>query len=811
MALGQHVRFALRSLARRPGFAAVALLTIAVGIAANTAIFSVVRAVLLGPLPFERADELVILDQRDADTDFYVSLSIPNYRDWSERQRSFARFAAEAGWGLVLTGRGPAQVLRGRAVLGEFFEVLGVRPHVGRLLTASETDRGAETLIVLGYGFWQRQFGGRPDAIGETLVLDGQPYTVVGVTPPGWGWPNARQDFYVPMGSFAGLPWDDRESGFGTRAIARLAPGTTVETARTDMTRVGRDVRALDARGAVIPEIRTFATYMVGDARTPLLALVGGVAFVLLIAVANVANLQLARGEDRRHEIAVRTALGASRGRVVRQLLVESLVLSGLGGTLGVGLAWLGVRVLVPLLPAGIPAVLLARIGIDPTVLGFAAALVVVTGILFGLAPALRASRVDPMQEMKAEGRSTRGRGRLREALVTGEVALAMVLLIGAGLMIRSFQALRSADKGFASEHVLTARLSLPDDYRDQARWTTFYGQLLAHVSALPGVTRSAATLLVPLTGRSWEMRALPEGRPLEELEQHSFLFGIVSEEYFGTLGVPILEGRGFTDADRADGVPVAVVDERMAEQFWPGESAVGKRVLLHEFQPGSTREERIPLFRTVVGVAKNVRHYELAEPSRIQGYIPYRQAYDRWGLGLSLLVKTTGDPESILTPVRREVADLDPGIALSQVRTMQGLVDDELAASRAMGRLFALFGMTALLLAAIGVFGVMSYSVAQRTREIGIRMALGADASHVLATVLRRGLRASAIGVALALAVAPLLTRLVGELLYGVTPFDPVTYGSVAVFLIGVAAVAAYLPARRATRVDPVVVLKEQ
>lgn len=810
MSLRHDTRFALRALARRPGFAAVALLTVAVGIAANTAIFSVVRAVLLEPLPFEHPDELVTLDQRDAQTDFYISLSIPNYRDWKARQRAFSYVGAAAGWGLVLTGRGPAEVLRGRAILGEFFETLGVEAHLGRMLSAAETDRGAENAIVLGYGFWQRYFGGRPDALGTTLVLDGRPYSVVGVVPQGWGWPNAAQDFYVPMGTFPDLPWDDRESGFGTRAIARLAPGTTVEAARADMERVGREVRALDPAGAVIPEIRTFTEYLVGDARTPLYALAGGVAFVLLIAVVNIANLLLARGEDRHHELAVRAAVGASRASLARQLLVESLVLSGIGGALGVALAWLGVRALVPLLPGGIPGALLDRIGIDWPVVAFAASLILVAGLLFGLAPALGAARVEPAHELKSDGRSTPRAGRLRDALVAAEVALAMVLLIGAGLMLRSFNALRSTDKGFEAANLLTARLSMPDEYREEARWTAFYDRLLANLAALPDVRRSAATLLVPLTGRSWELRAVPEGRPLEEMERHSFLFGMVSDDYFRTLGVPILEGRGFTDADRADATPVAVVDERMAEQFWPGESAIGKRVFLSDFAPGSTRETPIPIYRTVVGVVKNVRHYELAEPSRIQAYVPYRQAYNRWGLGLSLLLKTTGDPAAQTSALRREVAALDAAIPAYQVNTMRALVDDELSESRSMGRLLTAFGLMALSLAGIGVFGVMSYTVARRTREMGIRMALGADTAHVIATVMRRSMGVTLLGVGLGLAISPLLTRLVNGLLYGVPSFDPVTYGLLAIVLLGVSGLAAYLPARRATRIDPVIVLKD-
>jgi predicted permease len=611
------------------------------------------------------------------------------------------------------------------------------------------------------------------------------------------------------MGTIPGLPWEDRDSGFGTRAVARLTPGVTVRMAGEDLARVGREVRELHAEGAVLPEVRSASDLMVGDARTPLLALLGAVAFVLLIAIVNVANLELTRGEDRRHELAVRTALGSGRAALVRQLMIESLALSATGGLLGLGLAWLGVRALVPLLPSGIPTALVERIGLDPWVLSFAVALIVLTGTLFGLVPALRASRVNPADEIRSDGRSTPGPRRLRDALATAEVSLAMVLLIGAGLMIRSFDALRSTDKGFAAENLLTARLALPDEYDDQDRWTAYLDQLLANVAALPGVTRSAATLLVPLGGRSWEMRAVPEGRPPEEMERHSFLFDVVSEDYFRALGVPILEGRGFTAADRADATPVAVIDERMAAEFWPGESAVGKRVFLADPIPGPTHGDMI--YRTVVGVARNVRHYELAEPSRIQAYIPFRQAYGRWGLSLTLLVKTASDPEPLARAVRRELAALDPDVPVSTIRTMQSLVDDELSASRAVGRLFAAFGATAALLAAIGVFGVMSYSVAQRTREMGIRMALGADAGRVRAAVLWRGLGVSGRGILIGLVAAPFLARLVRGLLYQVSPFEPATYAVLAAFLLSVAGAATYLPARRATRVDPVTVLNDR
>lgn len=812
--LRQDFRFAIRQLRRRPGFTSVAVLTLALGIGATTAIFSVIHAVLIEPLPFEDAHELVTLDQQDAETGFPVSLSIPNYRDWRDRNRSFEYFgAAVTSWDLTLTGRGPAEVLDGCIVIGEFFETLAARAHAGRLIPAEQTEPGADPQVVLAYGFWQRQFGGDTAILGQTLVLDGKPYTAVGVLPQGWGWPSPDQDVYLPMGVLSDLPWDARHSSFGARAIARLLPGMTVEAAQEDMARVTREVMEATPQGAVIPEVRSFTEFFVGSARPRLLALVAGVGFVLLIAVANVANLLLARGEDRRQEVALRTALGASRSGLLRQMLTESLVLAAAGGTLGTILAWLGVGALVSLVRAGVPAQLLDRVDVDPVVLLFSASLVVATALLFGFLPALRASRVHPGHEFMGQVRVTAGRGRLRHALVAGEVALAMVLLIGAGLMIRTLGALQSVEKGFKVEGLLTARLTLPDSYRTQeGRWIGFYERLISELRTSPGVERSVASLLVPLDGRSWEWRAAPEGEPLDGFAPHSFLANIVSEGYFRALGVAILEGRGFAAADRQDSEPVAVVDERMAERFWPGESAVGKRVFLAEFAPGSTSENPIPLYRKVVGVARNVRHYELAEPSRIQAYVPFRQAFDDdGGAELAVLLETIGDPEALVPTLRRQVAALDPDVALHSVRSMQDWVDEELGPSRAMGRLFGLFGVVALVLAGIGIFGVMAYMVAQRTREVAIRMAVGADARRILGTVLGRGVAVSAVGVAVGFAAASLLTRLVRGLLYGVSPFDPVTYLALAALLLGVAATAAYLPARRATRVDPMATLREE
>lgn len=809
-ALVSDLRSALRSLARRPAFATLAIATLALGIAASTAIFSVVHAILIEPLPFTRPHELVTFATKSPNG-FYISLSIPNYRDWRDRNRSFQSFAAWASWGFVLTGRGPADVLSATAVMGEYFETLEATTLLGRTFTAQETEPGAEPVVVLDYGYWASALGGDPAVIGRALVLDDRPHTIVGVLKPGFLDPSLETQIYVPMGSIPDLPFDDRGSSFGTEAIARLAPGVPVESAREDMARVWREVGEAEGVPVAEPEVRTFSEYYVGQARTPLRVLMAGVLFVLLIAIVNVANLQLARGEDRRREMAVRTALGAGRGALIRQLLIESLVLALLGGVMGIALSWLGVRSLVPLLPDELPSVLVQRIDIDPAVVLFGVLLAVASGGVFGVVPALRTSQVNPATEIKLTDRGTTGRrGMLRQALVVSEVSLALLLLIGAGLMLQSFDRLRSVEKGFDATNVLTARLALPDRYGDEQAWLQLNTELLTRAQALPGVRSAALALLIPLASRSWERNLVVEGIERAPNEQISVLFNVVSPEYFATMRVPLIDGRPFQAADRVGSPPVAVIDETMAARFWPGESALGKRIHLGELTPGSAPEDSRRIFRTVVGVAKNVRHYELANPSRVQAYIPQGQAYDLWGLGMTVLLRTAGDATAMAPALRRELDAMDPDIVSRQVRTLESLVARELSDSRAMGTLFTVFGAAALTLSAIGIFGVMSYLVARRTREISVRMALGADARDVVVSIARGGLVMGAAGVLVGLVAAVVLTRLLAGLLYGVRPIDPLTYGALSVFLLGVATLASYLPARRATRVSPVEVLRD-
>lgn len=801
-----------RALARRPGFALVGIVTIALAIAGNAAIFSILKAVLLDPLPWRDAGELVTIDVKST-RGFYVSTSIPNYRDWRDRTRSFQQYGGEAGWGFILTGRGQAEVVSARAVIGDLFPLLGLEPQLGRLFGAAETELGSEPIVVLGSRYWTTRFGANPAILGQALVLDGRPHTVVGVLRPDAGYPNADVNLYVPMGSIPDLPWEDRGSSFGTRIVARLAPGVTAAAALEDLNQATRAVVEQEGRDIATPEVRSLTTYFVGDVDTQIWILMGAVGFVLLIAVANMGNLTLARAEDRRREIAVRTALGAGRKALIRALLSESVMLSIAGGTVGLVLSLGAVRLALPLLPDTVPAALRERIGIDVGVAAFAFVVAALAGALAGLVPALRLSDPDLAQDLREGSRGTGGAGRqrLRAGLVVTEVALALVLLIGASLMLQSLRNLRSADKGFNDEGVLTVRVPLADDrYGTRERRLGFYQELLTRAEALPGVQSAAMALLLPLSQRSWELGVLPDNMPYDREQQQSVLFNVVSPSYFETMGVSLLDGSVFTGAERDETELVAVIDETMAAKFWPGERAVGKRITI-DLAEGSTDDRPIPLYRTVIGVVKNVRHYDLSTPSRIQVYVPMGQPLARWGATLNLILRAGVPPMALLPIVAREIEAMDPAVPPSGARPLSEYVAGDLSTSRAMGAVLGVFGALALVLSAVGIFGVMSYMVLRRTKEIGIRVALGAAPAQVAAWVARYGVRLAAVGIAAGLLGAAVLTRVLRGLLYEVGPLDPVLYALLSVVLLGVAALATYLPARRAARVDPVTALSQE
>ena len=813
----QDLKFVFRSVARRPGFTAAVLLTLGLGIGANTAIFSVVNGVLLNPLPFEAADRLVtpnVMSTRG----FYISTSIPNYYDWKDQSRSFEAFGAYRGDNAVLTGLDRPEVVRARQVLGDFFEVLGVDAAIGRTITAEESEPGAPAIATVSHGFWENRLGGDPAVLGRTLILSDQPFEIIGVMPEGFGFPSPADDVYLPMGYFSErLAWNSRRSSSGTRAIGRLLPGVSIEQAQTDLSRITQAIREGEDETAAAPELVSVSDLYVGDVRTPVWILMGAVGFVLLIACANVANLLLARGEGRQRELAVRAAMGAKRNRVIRQLLTESLVLGLSGGILGVALASLAVRAMVRSLPDTIPAFLTSRIAIDPTVLGFTFALALATGLIFGFVPAWRSSSPNLVSMLKEGGPagSSRAREGMRSALVVAEVALSLLLLTGAGLLIKSLDELHQVDKGFDETNVLTLRVPLSESkYTEEGMWQSFQDDLLQRVRALPGVEFVATSNILPLGRNGWETSISPEGvDPRDDDNRNSVLNMIVHTDYFDAMSIPILRGRGFTLADDASNLPVAVVDETLAERYWPGEDPIGKRITMEwdrDDQPGLS-EGDVPVYRTIVGVAKHVRHYELQEPSRIEIYRPVLQANDTWGFSPFLIVKTATDPAPLVQAIRGKITTIDADQPVMQIRTMTDVVESQVATFSAMRGLLVIFGALALVLAAIGIYGVMSYSVAQRVREIGIRVALGAQAGQVRWLMSKQGLRLAMAGLALGLVGSLAVTRALQSLLFGVGAAEPATMVSVSVILFAVTILATYVPAARATRVDPGTVLREE
>jgi putative ABC transport system permease protein len=807
VAVWRDIVYGVRGLVKRPGFALMAVATLALGIGANTGIFSVVNGLLLRPLPFLAPSELVSVDAISAQG-YGISVSIPNHRDWRERNRVFAAMGASSGYGMTRRTSEGMDVVQTRIVIGDFFETLGVAPALGRWIRAEESERGAAPVAVIGQDFWQSEFGGDGEVLGRELVLNGVPHTIIGVMPPGFSYPAPEVQVYVPMGAVSDLPWDDRRSSFA-EAIARLDSGMTLEAAQRDMDRITREIDEEEGRHVVSVEVRSLNERYRGEAKTPVLLLMGAVALVLLIAGVNVANLLLARGEDRRREMAVRKALGAGQGAIVRQLLAESLLLAGGGALLGLAVAK-GVleliRAYVPL-----PPLLAGSVTIDGRVLLFTMVLAVVVGLGFGVMPALRASSTRTGGELREGGRGVVGAGRhrLRSALVVSEVALALVLVVAAGLMIGTLAGLRAVDAGFEPRGLLTAAVTAPDA-SDKQRWLAFHDRVLERMRTEPGVNAAAFMLLLPLGTRSWELLVMPEGVPYERDGGESVLYNIVSAGYFETLGIPILRGRDFAVGDREGSPPVAIIDETMAAKLWPGEDPLGKRITI-EVEEGSTDTNPLPVYRTVVGVVPNVRHYELRNPSRVQVYVPLHQSLRNWGSTLYLSVRTLDDAAAFAPVLRSVVRDVDASAPVSRLRPFDEYVARDLAAERALGGLLSAMGTLALGLAAIGVFGVMSLVVRARTREIGVRLALGARPFQVLSMVLGRTLVLAGAGTLLGFAAAATLARLLETFLFEMSPFDVRVYAGAAAFLLAIAAAAALLPALRAAGVDPMRTLRQE
>jgi putative ABC transport system permease protein len=803
------LRLAIRALLRRPAFTLLAIGAVALGVAGTTAVWALVHAVLVRPLPFEQPERLVTPDVRSPQG-YTISISIPNYRDWGERNRVLEAYGGSAGWTFVRPAAGGAEVLRARVVLGDFFEVLGLRAASGRVFEGAETEPGAPPIAVLSHGFWQRAYGGDPDVIGRTLATDEFTATIVGVLGPGAGYPSPEVEAYLPMGALGeSLPWGDRWSSFGTRMLGRLAPGVTLAEAQADLSRVAAEVAEEEGRPVATPEIRPLEDLFLGDVRTGLWVLMGAVGLLLLIACANVANLSLARTESRAREVAIRVALGAGRGRIARLLLAESAVVAGVGGVVGIVAAAVAVGALPGLLPLDLPTLVVGRIGLSAPVLLFGAGVTVLSGALFGLIPAIRAGRggdgSGALLRLGGRVASTAAARRLRDGLVVIQVALSLVLLVAAGLLTRSLARLGRVDTGFVAESVVSARLQTPEGLfpSPESRWA-FYDAMKSRLDAAPGIERSAATLLIPLSGGSWERAIAPEGASLELGEMESVLYNVVSEDYFRTLGIPLVQGRALESTDGPGSPRVVVVDRTMAELFWPGEDPIGRRVAFEQHGHEGPVE-----WLTVVGVAANVRHYELQFPSRIQAWVPMRQARP---LGLSLVVRSRpGAEAAAIDGIRRVLADLAPGIALRELRPMADIVDDRLGPTRSLGTLTAVFAAFAVLLAALGIFAVLSLAVRRRRRELGIRMAVGATPGGVLGLVARYGLALAAIGAGVGIAGAVAATRILGSLLFEVDPFDPVVYGVVTVGMLALTLAAATVPALRAAAVEPARVLREE
>lgn len=810
-----NLKFAFRQLLKNPGFTAVAVFTLALGIGANTAIFSVVNAVLLRPLPYPEPGQLV---QLRSDWSGSPSSIIGNtsFLAVKAQSQSMARVAAYSGGEMTLTGSGPAERVVSGAVTTDFFPLLGVQPVLGRNFTQEEDTFNGPKAVILGHGLWKSRFGGDEDVLGRTITLNEQGYTVVGILPARFQYPEQFQ-LWIPLalGETEGTFVQHGEGMMLLKAIARLKPGVTLQQAQAELETIVQlgEPTVTPTRGEGGGGSDSALTLIglheqvVGNVKGALFVLLGAVAFVLLIACANVANLQLARSAARQREMAIRAALGAGRGRVVRQLLTESVLLSLAGGGLGLVVAFWGVQVIGQWSDTSLPT--MHGIGIDAWVLAFTLGISVITGLVFGLAPAFQAWRTDVNGSLKEEGRGEMGghHNRLRHLLVVSEVAMALVLLIGAGLLIQSFSRLLDVKPGFGTSDVLTFQVTLTEG-KSSPQKVNFIEQIVERLRALPGVQAVAATDSLPLTPFERISPVNVEGRaPIDvnklrrgELSVTPVSRPTVTRDYFQAMGIPVKNGREFTSQDARPGSGAVMVNEAFEKHFFPGESAIGKRIQLLGASTGT--------WLTVIGVVNNVRQSGLAGDVMPEVYSPELEDV---GGALSFVIRVAGSPTHLISAVQGVVTEVEPNQSIHNLLTMEQRLANTTVSSRLNTTLLGSFAGIALLLAVVGIYGVTSYAVTQRRREIGVRMALGANKSDVLSLIIHGGLRLTLLGVAIGLVVAFGLTRYLSSLLYSVKATDPVTFLGVAMGLIGVALLACWLPARRASRVDPMEALRNQ
>lgn len=810
--LFQDLRYGLRSMRRNLGFTTTAVIALALGIGANAAIFSVVNAVLLRPLPYKDSSRLVVI-LHDGDN----PVAAANFVDWRDQSQSFAAMGAADYWTPDLTGVDRPEKLWALKLTSNMFPILGVQPLLGRVFLPEEDQPGKEHEVVLSFRLWQRRFAGDPHVLGQKIRLNGEDYAIIGIMPkdfrfaPFWA---VKAELWVP--DALGERIHDR-GGNSLRVFARLKPDRTLEQSRAEMATITARLEKQYPGTNRAVTVLSLKEKVVGDVQTPLLVLLAAVGFVLLIACANVAHMLLARAATRQKEIAVRAALGARRGRMVRQFLTESLLLALLGGALGLLLAQIGIRALVALAGADMPRV--ESITLDTAVVVFSLALSIITAVLFGTVPALHASVLNVSESLNDGGRGTAASGtirrnRFRNSLVVSEFALALVLLVGAGLLVRTFQALRGIDPGFNPHHLMTMVVSVSGSPEGvPGRRAAFYQQLVDRVRALPGVESASAINHLPLAGDVWGWQFWIDGRPLPPPgDSPGSIYRVILPGYFRTMQMTVRRGRDIDANDNLNATPVVVVNERLASKYFPGEDPIGHRITSED-----PREHANPHWLTIVGVVRNVTEYSWATPPDSELYVPYlqdRQYLDTPGSHVSyltLVVRTAGDPAALAPAIENAVHSLDKNAPLSEVQTMEQVVADSTGDARFSLFLLGTFAALALALAAVGIYGVMSYSVSRRTHEMGVRVALGARPGDVLRLIIGQGMALALIGVVVGAVAALGLTRLMQTLLYGVSAADWRTYFAVALLLGFAALVACYIPARRATRIDPLLALRHE